>query len=170
MLVLSVVILIVVVAALLLLAARKSLARRKTADEEWPVYADTPLTLAEQSFYFRLKQALPEHIVFAQMQYSRFIGVKPGSEHWQSCRNRLSQKSADFVICDKSMAVQAVIELDDATHARADRRESDRVKEAALKAAGIRLIRCQARNLPDVSAISRLFALIPAADKVQPVT
>lgn len=169
MLILSVVILIVVVAVLLLLAARKSSARRKIADEEWPVYADTPLSLPEQSFYFRLKQALPEHVVFAQMQYSQFISIKPGSEHWQAWRNRLSQKSADFVICDKSMAVQAVIELDDATHARADRRESDRVKEAALKAAGIRLIRCQAKNLPEESAITRLFALIPAAGKAQSV-
>ena len=66
--------------------------------------------------------------------------------------------SADFVICAKDSSILAVIELDDATHERADRKAADEKKYRALTAAGLRVNRIQAKALPDEAAIRAMFA------------
>lgn len=115
-----------------------------------------PLTEIEQGLYFRLVTALPEHIVLAQVQISQLIGVKKGPQ-WQTWFNKISRKSADFVVCKKDFSVAAVIELDDATHQREDRKNADTDKNAALNGAGIKIIRWQAKNLPTVEMIAASF-------------
>ena len=50
--------------------------------------------------YFRLVRALPDSIVLAQVQLSRFLGVKKVGDS-QSWLNRINQMSADFVVCAK---------------------------------------------------------------------
>jgi len=45
-------------------------------DDIWPFYATKPLSHPEQILYFRLIQALPEHVILAQVQLSRFLSVK----------------------------------------------------------------------------------------------
>ena len=42
----------------------------------WPFYAKKPLTQPEQVLYFRLIDALPGHIVLAQVQLLRFLGSR----------------------------------------------------------------------------------------------
>ncbi len=132
------------------------------ATEAWPFYAKRPLSNPEQALYFRLVEALPDHLVLAQVQLSRFLGVKQGHDH-QAWMNRINRMSADFVVCAKDASVLAVIELDDASHERAVRQSADARKESALKAAGIRLIRWRATALPDVATIkSTLLANPPS--------
>lgn len=147
---------VVVVAAMAILAVLKAKSRGAGADEEWPFYAKKLLTQPEQVLYFRLVQALPEHIVLAQVQLSRLLGVKIGS-NYQAWLNRINRMSADFVVCNKDSSVVAVVELDDATHKKEDRQAADAKKEKALSSAGIRVIRWQAKALPDVGAIRAAF-------------
>jgi hypothetical protein len=152
---LNVLLVAVVVGSLLFLLRTRLTAR---ADEPWPFYAKRPLSKPEQILYFRLVQALPEHLVLAQVQLSRFLGVASGKDTWV-WRNRINQKSADFVVCRKDASVVAVIELDDASHERTERRAADATKEKALAAAGIRVIRWPARALPDEPAIKESFSV-----------
>jgi hypothetical protein len=44
----------------------------------WPFYVKRLLSQPEQVLYHRLVKALPNHIVLAQVQLSRVIGVKKG--------------------------------------------------------------------------------------------
>src|SRR4051812_4861762 len=90
-------------------------AREGPPDGEWPYYSKRPLSPPEQVLYFRLVKALPEHIVLAQVQLSRFLGVKKGHSA-QAWLNRINRMSADFVVCQKDATVVAVIELDDVSH------------------------------------------------------
>lgn len=155
---------------LLLLAALVLLVKKVPSHpvgRVWPVYAKTPLTHVEQALYFRLVKALPECAILAQVQYSRFLGIKKGAHNPLSVLNSIQQKSADFLVCDKSFAVLAVIELDDASHTRRSRRISDTKKDAVLKVAGIRLIRWQASDMPDADAIQQAFVLSRASGKLQ---
>src|SRR6266513_1221013 len=126
--------------------------KRSESDGTWPFFAKKPLTAPEQILYFRLLKALPDHIVLAQVQLSRMLGVKKGN-NYQSWLNRISQMSADFVICGKDATVFAVIELDDASHQSDPRKSADKKKGRALSAAGIKLVRWQARDLPDDATI-----------------
>ncbi|GEM_PF-1648936 len=97
----------------------------------WPFYARNPLSSVEQVLYFRLCKALPQHMVLAQVQLSRMLGVKKGHNP-QAWFNRISRMSADFVICTRDARVVAVIELDDASHQRAARQEADAKKDKGI--------------------------------------
>ena len=67
---------IVVFAVVALLAIVKSKSQGGLGDQIWPYYAKKPLSQPEQVLYFRLVEALPDHIVLAQVQLSRLLGVK----------------------------------------------------------------------------------------------
>jgi len=147
---------IIVVAAIVILAILKTKVQGGSGDEAWPFYAKKPLSQPEQTLYFRLVKALPEHIILAQVQLSRLLGVKKGND-FQAWSNRINRMSADFVVCNKDSSIVAVIELDDATHQRKDRQTADAKKDKALSSADIRIVRLQAKALPDIVAIQSMF-------------
>lgn len=155
-------ILFLVILVLLVLATLKGKAQSK-AEEIWPFYAKKPLSNPEQILYFRLKSALPNHIVLAQVQLSRFLGVKKGN-NFQAWNNRINRMSADFLICAKDSSVVAVIELDDSSHDTDKRREADLKKDNAIKAAGIPIHRWNVKAIPDEPKIQEiLINIVPVA-------
>lgn len=149
-----VVVVVVVVAALLVAVVVKKGA--DASDTPWPFYAKKPLSNPEQVLYFRLCQALPEHIVLAQVGLSRILGVKKGN-NFGVWFNRINRMSADFVLCSKDASIVAVIELDDASHEKADRQAADAKKDKALSSAGIRILRWHVKSIPDEAAIKATF-------------
>jgi len=128
----------------------------RIGDEAWPFYAKKPLSQPEQILYFRLTKALPEYIVLAQVQLSRLLGVKKGN-NFHAWNNRINRMSADFVVCNKDSSVIAVIELDDASHARENRQSADTKKDKALSSADIRVVRWQVKAIPDEATIKAAF-------------
>jgi hypothetical protein len=118
----------------------------------WPFYVRRPLSQPEQVLYHRLIRALPEHIVLAQVQVSRVLGVKKGANfhEWNTRINRLSY---DFVVCSNDSTVIAAIELDDKSHESASRVKTDEKKNKASADAGLRLVRWQVRSLPSEEAV-----------------
>lgn len=147
------IVVIVVIAGLVFLKAKT---QGGASDDVWPFYAKKPLSQPEQVLYFRLIQALPEHIILAQVQLSRLLGVNKGN-NYQSWSNRINRMSVDFVVCNKDSSIVAVIELDDASHQREDRQVADAKKDKALVSASVRIVRWQAKSIPDVAAIQAAF-------------
>lgn len=117
----------------------------------------TLLSEPEQVLYLRLVQALPRHLVFSQVQLSRVIWPNR-SKDYRRWLNKIDRKSLDFVVCEMSSKVVAVIELDDASHDKPDRRKADNVKDEALRAAKVRIIRWHVRNMPSVEEIREALA------------
>ena len=156
--------LLLVVVAVVFLAFLKAKSQGGSGNQAWPFYAKKPLSQPEQVLYFRLIEALPGHIILAQVQLSRLLGVKKGNNH-QSWLNRINRMSADFVVCNKDASVVAVIELDDASHQKAERQAADAKKDKALAAAGIKMIRWQVKAMPDKLAIQA--ALLPGPPVAQ---
>jgi hypothetical protein len=78
-------------------------------------------------------RALPNNLVFAQVQLSRFFTFKRGVAR-QTWFKRISQLSADFVILGPDTS-------------------ADTRKAHALQSAGVRLIRWHAKTLADEAAI-----------------
>ena len=120
----------------------------------WPFYVKKPLTQPEQVLYHRLVKALPEHIVLAQVQVSRVLGVKKGS-NFSEWNNRINRLSYDFVICSKDSTVLVAVELDDKTHESSRRTATDDKKNKATADAGLRIVRWNVKALPDESAIQQ---------------
>ena len=151
------ILLILAALAAFVLVALKKRAGFAGGDSPWPFYAKKPLTQPEQVLYHRLVSALPEHIVLAQVQLSRVLGVKKGF-NFSEWKNRINRMSYDFLVCAKDSTVIAAIELDDKTHEKANRVEADAKKERATSAAGIALVRWQVNALPDEAAIRQVVA------------
>jgi very-short-patch-repair endonuclease len=93
-----------------------------------------PLTPHEQKMYAQLCSALPGCVVLAQVAFSSLLTTRS-----KPTRNRFDRKVADFVICNKSLAVLAIVELDDASHTGREAIDADR--DAMLANAGYATIR-----------------------------
>ena len=144
----------VVAVFLALLRARRP---STSAGTSWPYFPKKPLSQPEQVLYYRLVHALPQHIVLAQVQMSRVLGVKKGYS-FHEWNNRINRMSYDFVVCARDSTVIAAIELDDSSHDSASRIATDYKKNQATASAGIRLIRWHVRALPDAETIQAAFA------------
>ena len=106
---------------------------------------DDFLSPAELSFYRALSAAVggQAHICPKVNLADIFFVVKPNEN--RSARGRISQKHVDFLLCDsQSMKPLAGIELDDSSHARADRQKRDALVDGVFAAAGLPLVRIPA--------------------------
>lgn len=116
---------------------------------------DDFLSPAERSFFGVLQLAVGSRaVVFSKVRVADLLYVSRG-EGSLSYQNRISAKHVDFVLCDPgSLQPIAVIELDDASHGKADRIERDGFLDSAFIAAGLPLIRFSAQRQYDVKAVA----------------
>ena len=75
----TILLLVFAVVVIVILTILKAKVQGGAGNEVWPFYAKKPLSQPEQILYFRLVQALPAHIILAQVQLSRLLGVKKGN-------------------------------------------------------------------------------------------
>ncbi len=101
------------------------------------------LTGNEVEFLARLRRALPEHHVCPQVAMAAIMTSRKR-------RGRYDRKIVDYVICDRSMAVVALVELDDRTH---DRRR-DKARDGLTREAGYVTLRYASRGKPGVDRIA----------------
>jgi hypothetical protein len=95
--------------------------------------------------------------VLPQVALSQFIAVKAGAPRSLAWQNRFYRLVADFVLCRRDFGIIAVIEVDDPSHARAERQRADARKPQVVESAGLRLVRIPAGQLP---SDARLRAMI----------
>jgi very-short-patch-repair endonuclease len=148
--------------------AALSLLRLPRPEKTLPVTSKTLLSRPEQRLYARLVRAFPGHIIFAQVALSQLLVVArvEGMDSSQSIANRFRQLVADFVVCAPDFTAVAVIELDDRSHHRTLQRERDRRKDQFLQAAGIKVIRVAASDIPSEAALKTLVAVLPITPPV----
>ncbi|GHD60768.1 DUF2726 domain-containing protein [Jeongeupia chitinilytica] len=158
-------VLMVVVAAVLGTVMKKNGAGKGASTGSSRFQRKPVLTEREQPVYFRLVEALsPDHIVLAQVSFSQLVVAKGGSQKENYAKfKRISQKSADFVVCKKDFSVLAVIELDDSTHN--SKLDKDAERDAFLGEAGIKTLRF--RQNPSVDQL-RQALLIPRPQEAKP--
>ena len=103
-----------------------------------------PVTENEQKMFWRLSEDFPhpEFVVLAQVSFAAFMTSRRPAD-----RNQYNRKRADFLICDKTFKVLAVVELDDASH----KEEKDQSRDAILEAAGFKVLRY--RGIPNSGTV-----------------
>jgi hypothetical protein len=113
--------------------------------------------------YGRLVRAFPGHIVLAQVALSRLLTTdRPGAAATAGAiGGRPKHGVADFVILTAEFVAVAVLELDGRANARDGQRERDRRRDAALCAAGIKVVRLPVDDIPGESALKALVAALP---------
>mgnify|MGYP001346183867 FL=1 len=136
---------------------------------------DALLSKGEAAFFAALTQAVQSRsTIFAQVQLSRLIVPANDDSHStssarrsreQTLQNKIDRKSVDFVLCNPStLKVQLIIELDDKSHTRDDRKRRDNFLDDALKSAGIKILHIPAASTYNPAALAQLIrtAINPA--------
>lgn len=106
------------------------------------------LSKGERAFFRVLQQAVGRGgLVMAKVRLADLLipATGVGQQGWQAAFNRISAKHVDFVICGPDDVVpRLAIELDDASHRQATRKERDAFIEEACRSAGLPLLRIPA--------------------------
>lgn len=134
----------------------------------WPPQATRVLTSQERTLHSTLVRALPDHVVLSQVPLSRFIKV-PKRHSYAEWLRRLGYQSVDFVVCDMTSHVVAVIELQPTAN-DLNERARKRLKriQRTLKSAQIPLLVWSEANLPTADA-ARAAILPPPPTPAAPV-
>ena len=92
------------------------------------------MTPTEQKFFRQLQKEYGEkYLIFPQINLDKLLDVE-GDKNSYRARNRIAQKSVDFVLADKeTLSTQLVIELDDWTHKLDKRKKRDEFVEELLE-------------------------------------
>jgi hypothetical protein len=130
----------------------------------WPPEATRILRTSERLAYSTLKLALPGYMILAQVPISRFINV-PKRYSYAEWMRRLGSQCVDFVICDVTSQVVAVVDVrqPDSQVSERLRRRLDRVTRS-LKAVSIPLHVWNEESLPSVEAARA--SIVPNAPAV----
>ena len=147
---------IVFVAAAILIAL--VFAKLVLGGERMPYEKRTSLlTNAELAFYRALSDAVDgEWSIHAMVRMADLIRVRPKTPKFQSWQNRIHAKHIDFLLCDlATMEAKLAVELDDATHARADRVTRDRFVNQAFADAGLPLLRIDVQENYDLGDLRK---------------
>lgn len=121
-----------------------------------PYLSKNPLSPTETIFYHRLKSALPDCIILAQVQLSSFIKVdrkRNTKGDYYRWFNPISQQSVDYLICSNDFSIIAAIELDDKSHVGDASIARDLKKTNNIASAKIPLVRWHVEAMPEVEAI-----------------
>lgn len=113
-----------------------------------PIKGKRIITMNEQPTFMKLKEALPEHIILAQVAFSAFMTAQG-----YATRNLFNRKVADFVVLDKAFNIVAIVELDDSSHKGKEKLDAER--DALIQEAGFKVIRY--KRTPELAQIHSDF-------------
>ena len=115
------------------------------------------LTSHELQEYRKLKQYADakEWLICPKVRLWDLIEPKKGSAHRQTLVNRIQSKHVDFVLVDAELNVIGVLELDDKTHDRDDRKQRDGFVRDALEGAGITMIQTRSITAETLSGFMK---------------
>ena len=147
-------VLLALVAGVLIVAGRGKRGRSGPSAEEPFPYGPKPLLSGwERRALLSLRQQVPTGFyVCPQVRLADMLTIAGDLAGGRTAAlNRVSGKSVDFAIVRlETGRVELVVELDDRTHAAADRRERDRIVNKVLEAAGIPIVRFTPQQKLDV--------------------
>lgn len=137
--------------------AKQRVTEARDTVADWMPTATRILSPTERQAYDVLRQALPEHLVLAQVPLSRFIRV-PTRYSYGEWLSRVGQLSADLLVCDAGSQVLAVVEVRGNEESPRSQQRHLRMTRV-LKAADIQVLVWAADELPTPQAARA--ALLP---------
>lgn len=149
-----VVVLIALALAVAVLAGLASRRRSKPAPSEAAESGPLPVEVrlnpgflghGELAMFRRLCEALPGHIVLAQVAAGQLLTT---GDRRYGARNTFDRKAFDFLVCDAQGRPICVVELDGGSHQGAAAAKRDRSKDELCRRAGLPILRWPASALP----------------------
>ena len=100
------------------------------------------LTKNEWAQYKKLKVIADEkgYVICPKVRLLDIIEPQKGHEKYKTLMYKIQAKHVDIVICDKDMHIKVIIELDDSSHDKKDRKERDEFVDLILQSVGYKVI------------------------------
>lgn len=104
------------------------------------------LTSNEWHEYKKLEKYAAERglLICPKVRLLDIIEPRTGERNYITLLNKISSKHVDFLICDKSLHIKGILELDDNSHNRKDRQERDAFVDLILTSVGYKIIHTRA--------------------------
>jgi hypothetical protein len=134
----------------------------KELPNEWPLVPRSLFTLPERELNYRLRAALPDHVVLAKVALVRFCQPQQRKEmdYWF---NLLGPLHVSFVVCSEAGRVLAALDIE-----RADgtlSRRAATIKQAVLATCRVRYLKCSEDQLPTVADLRLLVPSLAEAGR-----
>lgn len=131
------------------------------ADGTWPFEAKRLLSDEQAAIYKLLQAALPGLLVFPGVALGRMLYIRPGGSVREAqertvWKRRLREKVVDFVVCDQSAQVLAVVDIMPPERLRSASRVAQVEKERALRSARVPVVHWSSLESTDLDAIRKL--------------
>ena len=98
-------------------------------------------------------------LIFAQVRLANLVEVQRWARRDKTHWYKIQAKCVDFVFCEPHTFIpRLVIELDDSSHNRADRRERDAFVDDVLAAAGLPILHVRWQRRYDTGALAAQIA------------
>lgn len=121
------------------------------------------LTETERKFLAVLTEAAPSVLVVPQLAMSALVDVTDEfskGKYAHVNRSRISQQRLDFVLMSRdTQKVYCVVELDDKSHDTKTQKTKDLARDAILASVGYRVVRVDARDIPNVPHLRSLLRI-----------
>lgn len=127
-------------------SAEKGSTEKGSTDYSQAYQAKYLLTKNEWYEYKKLQQyaASKDWIVCPKVRVLDLIEPRKGQKNYLALINKVQAKHVDFVLCDKDLHIKAILELDDSSHDKADRKERDDFLNTILQSVGYKVIHTRA--------------------------
>lgn len=138
---------------------------QKTEDYQTKYQAKYLLTKNEWYEYKKLHEVALKHNlqICPKVRLADIIEPRKGTGEWQKLFFKIQAKHIDFLICDYSLRILAVLELDDNSHKQADRQERDKFVDDILRSVGYKVIRTKSITDEVITAALNLPTSTPGA-------
>ena len=90
-----------------------------------------------------------DYMICPKVRLLDIIEPIKGQKKFKTLFYKVQSKHVDFVICDQEAHIKAIIELDDGSHDKEDRKERDRFVDEILRSVGYTVIHTRA-ILPEI--------------------
>lgn len=144
---------VILVVAIWLLDKKKSTDKQPTQIPEEEESQQKDYSKSYQAKYLLTKNEWYEHkklqkfaaekglVICPKVRLLDIIEPRKGEKNYKSLFYKVQAKHVDFLICDQSMHIKAVLELDDNSHNQKDRQSRDTFVDQILTSVGYKVIR-----------------------------
>lgn len=146
---------IIVVGGLLLLWLLTKLSKPKP--QSLPYVATPLLTPNEKRFFTVLMAAIPNNCYLStQVRLASLVRIRPGVKFSWKQFNPIAMKTVDFVVIHRvTLNPVLVVELDDKSHERRDRRERDQFVDRVLASVSLPILHWPAATYYNKAELER---------------
>lgn len=100
------------------------------------------MTINEKNQFRKIQSWANKHnlIVFTKVRLLDLVAPKKSQNNYKGALWKIQAKHIDFIICDQNINVKCVIEINDSSHNRQDRKERDNFVTEILESCGYKLL------------------------------